>query len=169
MKAKFGFFLLLVFLVGMLSSCGLSVPRPEVKSGEFDFSVTYEFNGEIKTVSGVYVCEYDGTERGLYGCFRSWKGYIKDYEVKDKLEIGTTDDGGTILLITGLYPEYFMGDDTAGYDGAPTMKLMICYPENEHGETKVESDMQVIEEDYGARIVNYEYDEPIQNSFGLFK
>ena len=49
-------------LVCMLTSCALDVPRPEIKTGEFNFSVTYEYNGEIKTVSGVYVCEYDGID-----------------------------------------------------------------------------------------------------------
>ena len=169
MKAKIVFIVLVLFILGTLSSCGLDVPRPEVKNGEFDFSVTYEIGGEINTFSGVYVCEYVGTERGLYGYFRSWNGYFKDSETEEKLELGTTDDGGTIFLITGLYPEYFMGDDTAGHDGAPTMKLMICYPENEHGETKVESDMKVIEEDYGVKIISYRFDEPIENSFDLFK
>ena len=52
-------------LSALLAGCGLEVPRPEIKEGEFDFIVTYEYNGEIKTVSGVYVCEFSGISWAL--------------------------------------------------------------------------------------------------------
>ena len=52
---------LLVALVLMLTSCGLQVPRPEVKEGRFNFSVTYEISGVTNTFSAVYVCEFNGT------------------------------------------------------------------------------------------------------------
>lgn len=105
--------IVLVILLLSLTSCGLSsIPRPEIKSGEFNFSFTYEYAGETKTVSGVYVCEYDGIDRVLDGGFhREWSGYIK---------------GGT------------------------------------------EETSQEIEELYGLKIVEYKYDEPIENSFGVF-
>ena len=75
----------LVFLISVnLTSCGLTVPRPEVKQGEFNFSVTYEFNEETKTVSGVYVCEYSGTDWALDGgSHRDWNGYIKGGEIEE--------------------------------------------------------------------------------------
>ena len=43
------------------TGCSGLTSGPEVEKGEFDFSVTYEFEGETKTVSGVYVCEYEGS------------------------------------------------------------------------------------------------------------
>ena len=61
MKKIFGILLLVLLLAATLAGCGLTAPRPEIEKGEFPFSVTYEFAGEIKTVSGVYVCEYNGT------------------------------------------------------------------------------------------------------------
>ena len=41
----------------MLTGCGPDVPLPEVKEGIFDFTVTYELNGEVKTVKNTYVCK----------------------------------------------------------------------------------------------------------------
>ena len=43
MKGKLSLLLLVLMLIGMLSGCELSLPCPEIKDGEFAFSVTYEF------------------------------------------------------------------------------------------------------------------------------
>ena len=58
MKKITSVILLLVISV-ILTSCGLLAPRPDIKEGKFNISVTYEHNGEVKTASAVYVCEYD--------------------------------------------------------------------------------------------------------------
>ena len=50
----------MLLLVFALSSCIDSPLAPEIKTGEFDFTVMYEFNGEIKTVSGVSVISGEG-------------------------------------------------------------------------------------------------------------
>ena len=49
-------------LMGILTSCGIGVPSPEVTEGEFNVSVTYEVYGETKTLDLVYLCEYDGAK-----------------------------------------------------------------------------------------------------------
>ena len=164
--------LITLALTVMLMGCGLRVPRPEVKEGRFNFSVTYEIGGEAKTFSAVYVCEFDGTDWSLDGGYsRDWDTHVEgDYEGDDYSAIlGTTDDGGSIVLHFGLYPEHFMGDPEIGDWGLPEPSLGITYPENELGETWHIGDPVELERDYGIRIVSYEYDEPIENTFGLFK
>ena len=167
--------LLAVLLVACLSlaSCGLAVPRPEVKEGRFNFSVTYELNGEVKTLECVYVCEFDGTSWSLEGgdYSRDWKAHTEgDFEGDDySAIIGKTEDGGDIILFFGIYPEYFMGDPETGDWGLPEPSIAIVYPENELGEMIQIGDPIELERDYGIRIVSYEYDEPIANTFGLFK
>ena len=43
-----------------LSGCAVAkMPVPSVKEGRFNFSFTYEINGEEKNYSGVYGCKYD--------------------------------------------------------------------------------------------------------------
>ena len=165
MKSKLVFLFLLIFIVGTLSSCGLDVPRPEVKSGEFNFSVTYEFNGEIKTVSGVYVCEYEGTDWALdSGYYRDWDGYIKGDKDQKTLKIGTTEDGGVIDIVLSFYPEYFMGDSE--WRGVPEPYLTVTHIENDG--VSIQNEAAFIQENYGAKIISYEYDAPIENSFSLF-
>ena len=137
-------FLIVVLLMSFgLTSCGLTVPRPEVKKGEFDFTVTYEFNGELKTVSGVYVCEYGGIDWALDGgSHRDWVGYVRDGTTDECIKLATAEDGEEPI--------------------APMFTVRL---EDEEG-LGFENDADLIAEVYGARIISYEYDEPIENTFG---
>ena len=149
-----------------LTSCGLTVPRPEIKEGRFNYSVTYELNGETKTVSGVYICKFDGVSWSLDGGYsRAWKGYIEGGTRNDEVNIGTTEDGGTIILTLCLAPDYFMGEDVVDLRGLPEPYLVITYPLEDADGFSMIGEADVIAEQYGAKIISYEYDEPIQNSF----
>ena len=98
MKKIFGILLLVLLLAATLAGCGLTAPRPEIEKGEFPFSVTYEFAGEIKTVSGVYVCEYNGTRVSLDGgAHRDWKSYFKGGELEEMMEIGKDAYGDYLM------------------------------------------------------------------------
>ena len=168
MKRTLSLFVLLALLISTLSGCGFTVPRPEIKEGRFEFFVTYEVDGEINTVSGVYVCEYNGTDWALDGgSHRDWAGHIEG-GLEDEIEIGATDDGGTIVLAFHLYPDYFMGEDVSGGNGEPVPRLNVRYPYDEFGGMDFIQEAEIIEETYGARILYYEYGEPIENSFSLF-
>ena len=168
MKRIFGSAIFLVLIIAIFTSCGLQVPRPEVKSEEFNFSVTYEFNGEIKTVSGVYVCEYEGTDWALDGgYYREWNGYIKGGEMEDLIEIGTTKDGGKVSLNLAFYPEYFMDDPLTGGKDVPVPYISVAITDGEG--MSILYDPEDVEAYCGAKIIDYEYDAPIENSFGAFK
>ena len=143
-----------------LTSCGANVPRPEIKEGRFNISVTYEHNGEIKTVSGVYVCEYDGII--WYNVnrdpFVSWKeSYEGDLGDDGIVRICNTDDGGEIFISFLMYPEYFMGDPEAA-DRTPLIRAELWYPDEQI------DDVERIAE-HGVKLIGYEYDDPIENSF----
>ena len=172
MKRKLIAATLALMLVCTLASCELAVLRPEVKEGRFDFSITYELNGEEKTFSAVYVCEYDGASWSIEGgdFSRDWKDCTEgDYEGDDySAIIGKTEDGGDIILFFGIYPEYFMGDSMDGR-GVPEPSLYVSYPMAEDGSYELVNDQQELEEVYGVKIIRYEYDEPIENTFGMFK
>jgi hypothetical protein len=156
--------IVLVILLLSLTSCGLSsIPRPEIKSGEFNFSFTYEYAGEIKTVSGVYVCEYDGIDWVLDGGFhREWGGYIKGETTEENIILGTAEDGGVVEIYLAFDPDLFMGD-SPGVDDEPFVPCLSVRLVNEG--LYFESDAEILAETYGARIISYEYDEPIENTF----
>ena len=170
MKRTVSILLFVGILAGILTGCGLQVPRPEIKTGEFDFSVTYEWNGETKTVSGVYVCEYNGTDWALDGGYhRDWKGYVKHDKMETQIEIGTTEDGGVILLSFGFYPEYFMDDPATGGREVPEPWLTVSHSFADGDGVEILNDAEIIEETYGVKIISYQYSDPIENTFGLFK
>ena len=163
MKKTLSALLAVIMLVCMLSGCTFGVPQPEIKKGEFNFSVTYEFNGEIKTVSGIYVCKYAGVSFALDGgAHRSWEGHIKG-DIEDRSVIGTTENGDTIELVLALIPEYFMDDFVEGYHEVPAPYITITVIDEEGMGAIVDPDE--IEEICGAKIISYKYDEPIKNSF----
>ena len=163
-KRVFAVLFLALLFTAVLTSCGSTVPRPEITEGEFPFSVTYEFNGELKTISGVYVCKYNGTSWALDGgSHRDWKGYIKDGNVEEMIEIGTTKSGETVDLNLALCPEYFMGDFVEGYHDVPVPYILVTLADDEGISFLHEADE--VEEYCGAKILSYEYAEPIENSF----
>ena len=167
MKKSLALLLSVIFLLISLTGCGLTVPRPEIKSGEFDFSVTYEFNGERETVSGVYVCGYNGLAWALDGgYYRVWSGYVKGGEIEDHTLIGTVD-GNEIVLVLNFIPDYLMDDYSAELYDAPTPYIMVKMIDEEG--LRILQDPDDVEEYCGAKIICYEYDEPIENSFGIFK
>ena len=154
---------LLLLLSLSLTGCALDVPRPEVKEGRFNISVTYEHDGELKEASAVYVCEYKGIAWTLEAQpYVNWKesfeGDITDGYV---IPICNTDDGGEILISFLLRPEYFMGDPEYA-DHIPTVKAELLYEDDQI------DDPEIIAE-YGVRLISYEYDEPIENSFKALK
>ena len=170
-KRKLIILVLTLILACTLSSCGLTVPRPEIKEGKFDLSITYELNGEEKTFSAVYSCEFDGTSWSLEGGHysREWKDSTEgDFEGDNySAVIGKTDDGGDIVLFFGVYPEYFMGDSTGDRD-APKPSLYITYPVDPDGGQRYVGMADEIEENYGAKIISYKYDAPVENTFKMF-
>ena len=169
MKRKLSVLILVLMLVGMLAGCGrLDVPRPDIRKGEFDVTVTYEHDGEVKTLSGVYKCKYTGIEWTVEGNFyRSWKGYFKSGIESEVIDICTTDDGGVVTLVLCLYPEYFMGDPEFA-DHVPDASLsLIYYSVREKNHTVYDAiydDAELIAS-HGVRIIGIECDKPIENSF----
>ena len=152
--------ILLLLLSICLTSCGLNVPRPEVKEGRFDITVTYEHNGEVKEASAVYVCEYDGivwynvNREPFVNWKESFEGDIKDGGV---LPICNTDDGGEIFISLLLYPEYFMGDPNYA-EYTPLVRAELFYDDEQI------DDADVIAE-YGVKLIDYKCDDPIENSY----
>lgn len=159
---------LVLLLALLLSSCA-KVPLPKVREGKFNFSVTYEVNGEQKTISGVYICTFIRPSMDLTGIYREWSGYIEGNSDLDEsdIEVLTTDDG-VISLDLGLSPQYFMADpfyDLSGALGAPEASLLLRYNEDIAPDMGYFStDPEVIAE-YGVKIISCEYDEPIENVY----
>ena len=153
------------FIAGAFMRIFISIPKPEVKEGEFDFALTYEVDGEEKMIEGTYVCKFDGTSRNLDGVSRDWTGYIKDHDNFTEYEIKTTDNG-VIMVSLDIRPEFFMSDPDYidNYDIVPEPYLFIT-----SGDPTIEEPTNEVFFDYyngdDVKITNFEYDEPIENTY----
>ena len=160
MKKIFVAIIALLLLSIGLTSCGFGVPRPEVKEGRFNITVTYEYNGEVKEASGVYVCEYDGVNWWDINAdpYANWKeSYEGDIQDDGIIPICNTDDGGEIFISLLMYPEYFMGDPEHA-ESTPIVRAEIFYDDRQI------DDADVIAE-YGVKLIDFEYDKPIENTY----
>lgn len=147
-------------------------PVPTVKEGKFNFSVTYEVGGEEKTISSIYVCKYVESTQWLDGWRVTWESYIEDPEIatlppenNENLIIVETNDDGTIYLDLKLSPGYFMSEPGEEHRKSEPY-MYIDYKESawEEKGTYGSEDLEVLAS-YGVRIISYEYDAPIENSY----
>lgn len=149
-------------LISLLSGCVAKVPMPKIKDGRFNFSVTYEVDGQETTYSGVYVCEIDGVYISLVGRGVEWNGYIEGQEEVD-LIIQSNEDG-VIYLNFGFIPEYFMDDPDAVCYDVPSPSLYMIYHNEETNDISIAGEEEIAV-NYGVRLISYEYAKPIENTF----
>ena len=165
MKRIISLLLLSALTALALVGCGWGMPRPEITEGSFDFSVSYELNGEVKTVTDTYVCNYSGVSFTLEGtAYRYWKGAFEGALKKDdSIKICDTQDGGEIILSFLMYPEYFMGEPDYA-DFTPSYDLAVYYYD-ENGYILEDFDDEQTLASHGVRFIGFEYGDPIENLF----
>ena len=146
-----------------------SPPKPKIKYGEFPFEITYEIDGEVKTVQDVLICEYDGVKLTANGKYRKWKQYLKSNKNEEYFFV-TEKDGIKIYIIVGG-AKYYMSDSNlrggfVGYE-KPITPGTIAMEVFENGKmSSIGLDNAGVYEKYGVRVIDYKLSEPIVNSFG---
>ena len=95
--------------------------------------------------------------------YRAWNGHFKGYEDGEIIEVCKTDNGGKVALSFLVYPEYFMGEPDYADDFYPRALTNFIYYED--GIEMIDDDQTVIAEKHGVKVINIEYDEPIENTF----
>ena len=166
-----------ILVIPMFTACN-EAPEPTVKEGRFNFSVTYEVDGEVTTVSSAYVCELEDSGWEIGGWYISWNEYIEDSELANRLKqtrgyllLKTVDDG-EIFLDFNLSAGYFMSEPNSNnenMDGSTESlkpRLFIDYSEAKYEEIGLSyEDDEAVLEGYGVRIISFEYDPPINNTY----
>ncbi len=152
-----------VLIAGAFTGAFMTVPKPEVKEGEFDFALTYEVDGEIKKIEGTYVCKFKGVSRALDGVGRDWTGYIKDHGDFTDYELKTTDDG-TIKVDLDICADFFMSDPNYqnmknSDDPKPEPYIYITT-----GDPANEATFNLYEGD-DVKIISFEYEPPVENTY----
>ena len=137
--------------------------KPTITQHDFPFSITYELDGKTETFEGIYTAFYVGNGGYIDTTIRQYDGtFTSNREDADVGMILRHDENGTIYLHTRLYPDYLMGDpeyDTY-YDTYPYAPI-LTYNNFELGDFEDEQTLM----EQGARLISWEYPEPIVNSF----
>ena len=143
---------------------GYSAQKPRVKQQDFPFSITYSYQGKIKTIMGVYAGEYDLGAKYMEDEPTAWYGYVKDH---NRLEADfyriAEQDGKYYSINLNLEPGYLMGDPR--YADAVCQPTAVCHISD--GEDSISITDPVELEQLGFSIVSWEYPEPIDNSFSF--
>ncbi len=138
-------------------------PKPEVTYGEFPFEIVYEIDGEMVTVSDVYVCTYDGIgANGGSGKHRTWQGYLKS---TGEEQLVLLQDGNLTFACSVGSPEYYMSDPCMfDYENVPSIYYVI-YPNEFGGTSSGTMDIEPLLERYKLKLISWKLSEPIPNSF----
>ena len=154
------------------TGCIYHETSPRIKEGKFHFSVTYEMDGEVETLAGVYVAKFVKIGHTHDCAYRVWDGYVETNELRTRLEedctfmvLKTTEDG-TIYLDFNLYPQYFLAEP--GYEQLKGNEpdLYINYNDAVVEEKLIYRDYDpAVLESYGVKVISYQYDEPIENIY----
>ena len=166
----YSYFLTFVLLFSLVFSFFGIVEKPEIKEAEFDFKVVYEIDGEIKTIEGTYVCEFDGIDRSFMGASRCWDGYIEGHDGSTCYVLKTIGNR-RVMLELNLCAEFFMSDPDNMYsDGTLVFKPDPCIyltTFDPNVENPDEFDYEVYEGD-NIKLISFEYDPPIENTYSIF-
>ena len=155
-------------IAGSFTGAFITVPKPEIKEGEFDFALTYEVDGETKKIEGTYVCKFEGVSRALDGVGRNWTGYIKNHGSFTDYELKTTDDG-VIMVNLDICSEFFMSDpfyklSANTDDPKPEPYIYITSGDPTVEDPSNEIFFSLYEGD-DVKIISFEYDQPIENVY----
>lgn len=173
MKTK-KFVILAVLLAGLLIAyAAFSVifcynTKPAVSEGEFPFSITYEYLGETKTISGVYSCKFEGSRTISGQHDRYWNGEITYTEGDNFVH---KEETKTLAVQPHMIAGYFMGDplhrdhyQVYGLEGPEPYAEYYDY-ENDISITDYDQDEELAA--IGFRFIDFSYAQPIENSFSF--
>lgn len=149
--------------------------KPEVLKGEFPFSITYEYKGEEKTLSGNFKCEYSGSHTIHGEHHRYWNEetiYNNPENVENPFVVDQNDELQTTLAIQeNMSAGYFMGDplykDYYIDYGLEGVEPRIEYYDYKNDIILDEQNKEEILEDIDFKIIDFTYGEPIENTFNF--
>lgn len=163
----------IVYIAATLLCCYTT--KPEIATGEFPFSITYEYRGDTKTLSGILKCVYSGSYTVHGRHHRYWNGeviYDNPENIEDPFVIEQNDDLQTTLsLYENMDAGYFMGDplrkDYYKDHGLGRVAPRVAYYDYKNEIFLEDADPDEIPESAGFRIIDFIYAEPVKNSFSF--
>ena len=149
--------------------------KPEITKGEFPFSITYEYKGETRTLSGVMKSEYSSSYTIQGEHRRIWHQdvvYDNPENRENPFVVEQNDELQTTLSVyENMQAGYFMGDplhkdyyESLGYDGP---QPHVTYYDYKNEIFMEEANQDEVLESIGFKIIDFTYAEPVENSFSF--
>lgn len=176
-KFSFAIILLAITVIAYIAATVLFsyTTKPSVLTGEFPFSITYEYKGETNTMSGVFACEFSGSNTICGEHSRYWNQetiYHNPNNVENPYIIEQNDELQTTLAVQPhMDAGYFMGDPLYadyytkyGYEGPEPYVEYYDYINDIYLDDENRGEVL---ESIGFEIIDFTYAEPIENSFSF--
>lgn len=171
MKNKKLFLPTVIILVGVALAVVTSIlfsiaKKPTITEYSFPFSITYQFNGETKTINDEFICTYTGAGKSVNPADRFYDGYLANRTAlgyNGDYLIQAYDDG-ELLIYTNFFAGYMMGDPyyadhyTEYHRFEPHIAFYVY-------EDYVEYDDAEHLAPYNVKIIDWEYPQPVENTF----
>ena len=136
--------------------------KPTIPQHDFLFAITYELNGKTETFEGVYSVSYVGNDGYVDATTRQYEGtFTSNREDADTTLILSSGMDYSIYLYTNFNPDYLMGDPEYDYFSDRPFAPQLVYS---HFDAGSYDDEQTLLE-HGAKLISWEYPEPIENTF----
>ena len=154
-----------VFVTALLAVVLNVAKKPVVTEREFPYSITYEYAGETETLEGTYVCRFSSVY-ALWGeQYRFWNGYIAELgeENESRYYIIDTVEDGKLAIRTNIFAGYVMGDPLYDdyYENDTEYRPYAVFYDSQ----SVEHTDEKLLDQYGLKIISWEYPEKIENYF----
>ena len=135
------------------------IKHPVIGEHDFDFSVTYNLDGETKILEGVYRCRFEGMSQGIDPLERIYSGvYLTDGSGKtDSIFPIAVKDGMELGLVVIFSDAYLMGDEDGSHHFDPY--LVVTDRDN-----IVFDDPEMLAK-FDAQIIGWEYPQSLENTF----
>lgn len=147
---------------------GFGIEEPEIKEQAFQFSITYEFDGETKTIDDEVTFKFDRAGANLFEADDSY--WTQEFKIAKEHTYLIKNEEHEILLYTGLNPHFYMGDPYFIYWAQEAEgdfeKINQPYAYYVVGE-KETYDQDEIAKLTGFKIVSFNYPSAIQNGFSF--
>ena len=137
--------------------------NPTITQQDFDYTITYKVNGETKTLVGVYSCRFNGFDSVDDPRARNYVGEhtIDGVTTSSRTYTVIQNDGIELYIVIPFDEHYLMGDTE---DDSDVSSLDAPYFEAVDG-NGVGYEEDEIRNLFGAEIVDWEYPDPVENTF----
>ncbi len=159
---KLPIIILVIGLILAIASCFFTgiMKEPTIREHNFDYSVTYRIDGEVKTFEGVFQCSFKGHDGYDDPTLRLYDGvHVKDEAVQESMWFTVAQkEDVELLMAVGLDAAYLMGD--------PDKYEYVHGNDDPYFEALDAEGYSVeVSEKFDAEIISWEYPEPIENTF----